>query len=83
MKRTLYIILYIVSAACFVGCTDGTDRKGRADTLYTAAAAMEVFDQDPERAMAMVDSGVAVGNIEDELATLFKARFYSRPPTTR
>jgi hypothetical protein len=44
---------------------------------------MEVFDQDPERAMAMVDSGVAVGNIEDELATLFKARFYSRPPTTR
>ncbi len=83
MKRKVYIILYVLSAAFFVGCTNGADRKGRTDTLYTADAAMEVFDQDPERAMAIVDSGVAVGNIEDELATLFKARFYSRPPTTR
>ena len=78
MKRKVYIILYVLSAAFFVGCTNGADRKGRTDTLYTADAAMEVFDQDPERAMAIVDSGVAVGNIEDELATMFKAKFYSQ-----
>ena len=78
MKRKIYIILYVLSAAFFVGCTNGADRKGRTDTLYTTDAAMEVFDQDPERAMAIVDSGVAVGNIEDELATMFKAKFYSQ-----
>ncbi len=74
-------ILYITLTLLTLGCTGEGEshRKGQSsDTLYTAEAAMEVFEQDPERAMAIVDSGVAVGNIEDELATLFKTRFYSQ-----
>ena len=55
----LRIILCVISVAFFVGCTNNGDRQGRADTLYTAEAAMEVFDQDPERALVIIDSGVA------------------------
>ena len=74
----LRIILCVISVAFFVGCTNNGDRQGRADTLYTAEAAMEVFDQDPERALVIIDSGVAVGNIEDELSIWFKAKLFSQ-----
>lgn len=48
------------------------------DTLYTAEAAMEIYDQDPHRALVIIDSALLVDNIDDDLATMLKAKVYSQ-----
>lgn len=64
------------------GCAGGGDKDGReaqtSDTLYTAEAAMEIYDQDPERALLIIDSARLMGNVDDDLATLLKAKVYSQ-----
>ena len=46
------------------------------DTLYTAEAAMDIYDQDPNRALVIIDSALIVGNVDDDLATMLKAKIY-------
>ena len=66
-KKALY---WVVTALLLtlVGCT-GNDRHsadgkdGLQDTLYTEAAAMSIHLNNPDRAMVLIDSAVAVGNI--------------------
>lgn len=82
MKIGRYI-LYIVLVLMAVGCTGAGDGKNRreaqpSDTLYTAEAAMEVFSHDPGRALAIIDSALLVGNVDDDLATMLKAKIYSQ-----
>ena len=48
------------------------------DTLYTCEAAMKVFAYDPERALAIIDSGLLVGSIEEHDALLVRAKVYSQ-----
>jgi AraC-like DNA-binding protein len=48
------------------------------DTLYTAEVAMDVFNQDPSRALVIIDSALLVGNVDDNLATMLKAKIYSQ-----
>ncbi|MGX8712237.1 MAG: helix-turn-helix domain-containing protein [bacterium] len=80
MRKAQHIILYIVIAALAVGC--GGHENGRAlqpsDTLYTAEVAMEVFNQDPSRALVIIDSALLVGNVDDNLATMLKAKIHSQ-----
>ncbi len=81
MKKGVYLYIISILTVAVIGCSGGGNRGNErmphpSDTLYTADAAMEVFDQDPERALAIIDSGVTVGNIEDELATLLRAKVY-------
>ncbi len=80
MRKAQHIILYIVTAALAVGC--GGHENGRdpqpSDTLYTAEVAMEVFNQDPGRALVIIDSALLVGNVDDDLATMLKAKIYSQ-----
>ena len=80
MRKVQHIILYIVTAALIVGC--GGRENGRdpqpSDTFYTAEVAMEVFNQDPGRALVIIDSALLVGNVDDDLATMLKAKIYSQ-----
>lgn len=72
---TLYITLTLLT----LGCTGEGEshRKGQSsDTLYTAEAAMEVFEQDPNRALVIIDSALLMGNVDDDLATMLKAKVY-------
>ena len=75
----LFIILLIFIA---VGCSKKGDRTtpttSFTDTLYNVRAAMEVFDERPEEAMALIDSAVQEGTIGDEMALMLKARLYSQ-----
>ena len=48
------------------------------DTLYTSEAAMKVFAYDPERALVIIDSGLLVGSIDDDVAKLLRAKVYSQ-----
>lgn len=80
MKKVQHIILYIVIVALVVGCggrENGRDQQP-SDTLYTAEMAMEVSSQDLGRALVIIDSALLVGNIDDDLATMLKAKIYSQ-----
>lgn len=60
--------LHIILALLLAGCTDNlklaNSKQGDGrDTIYTEAAAMNIHLSEPDRAMVMIDSAVAVGNI--------------------
>ena len=81
MKRGIYFILYIVLLALAGSCTGSGGREEghdshSSDTLYTAEVAMDVFNQDPGRALVIIDSALLVGNVDDDLATMLKAKLY-------
>ena len=81
MMRKIQHIVYVVLSVLTIGCTEnaGPQREPQpSDTLYTAEAAMAIYDKDPERAIVMLDSAVLVGNVEEDLATLLKAKAYSQ-----
>ncbi len=80
MRKIQHIILYIVIAVLAVGCGGHENGRGPqpSDTLYTAEVAMDVFNQDPGRALVIIDSALLVGNVDDDLATMLKAKIYSQ-----
>lgn len=64
-------------------CSDGSQRSSErrpqlTDSLYTADAAMAVYADDPDRAIALLDSSLAIGNIKEGLALMLKAKVYSQ-----
>lgn len=83
MKKGIYFLYIVLSFALTVGCTGSSGRENghnphASDTLYTAEAAMEVFSQDPHRALVIIDSALLVGNVDGDLATMLKAKVYSQ-----
>ena len=81
MKKVVYLYIICFCVVVAVACSgEGKRERERAlqpsDTLYTAEAVTEVFDRDPERALAIIDSGLANGNIGEDLATLLRAKVY-------
>lgn len=78
MKKAL---LLAIVAFLLVSCTGSqTTPKHEAqpsDTLYSAETAMDIYDQDPSRALVIIDSALLVGNVDDDLATMLKAKIYS------
>ena len=63
------------------GCMDrrqgATASRHPKDTLYTEQRAMEAYDYQPERALQMVDSAVAVGDMSHWWGEMLRARIYS------
>ena len=82
MKKGVYQYIIAVFAVLAVACTGG-EKRGNVheatptDTVYTEKAVLEIYGSDPERALAMIDSGVLVGNIAEERATFLRATVYS------
>lgn len=81
MRSFRHLVLLIALVALTVGC-----EKNRApqyqpqasDTLYTAEAAMRVYAYEPERALTFIDSALIVGNIDEDVAKLLRAKVYSQ-----
>lgn len=81
MSRRLQLLILATLMAVAVGCGRG-DNGGRqpqpSDTLYTGEAAMAIYYQEPERALAIIDSAELVGNITADAATYLRAKVYSQ-----
>ena len=79
MKKSHIYIICILTAA-LAACSDrgSADRpaSGAADTVYSEQAVLSVYGSDPQRALTMIDSGVLVGTLEPDLATLLRATVY-------
>ena len=81
-RKYIIYIIGVVAALVFKGCTGGNGGNQKSvaqpkDTVYTADKAMAVYDYDPVRALAIVDSAVLVGNLPDWRADFYRARIYS------
>ena len=44
------------------------------DSLYTAQAAMKIYGKEPERALAIIDSALIVGNVSEFRADFLRAK---------
>jgi len=81
MKKSIYLYILAFFVVVTVACSGGENRARvpqPGDSIYTAEAAMDIFDQDPERAFVIIDSAILVGNVDEELATWFKAKLFSQ-----
>lgn len=75
MKRsTLVLLLAALTAACTR--PENTDLPVGNDTVYTEKAILNIYGSDPQRALTMIDSSLLVGNIDEDRATLLRARVY-------
>jgi AraC-like DNA-binding protein len=72
----LYIIcLLAVAVVACSGPENGNAPVGN-DTVYTEKAILNIYGSDPQRALTMIDSSLLVGNIDEDRATLLRARVY-------
>ena len=77
MKRTLFTLLVLLSAAC------GRDPRvhqirNLGDTPYQEDTIRVTYGYDPDRALVLLDSAVLLGNIDPYHALLARATIYSR-----
>lgn len=79
MKQLLYILLItlVVSATSCTGDKTIKREPKLSDTLYTAKAAMDVYDYNPDRALLIIDSAEIVGNLTHDRASYFRARVFT------
>ena len=85
MKKGLYLYIIGVLAVALSACSDVTKHQDNpsaqpTDTIYSQQTVMEIYGKDPKRALAIVDSGVLLGTIEPDLATLLRATVYCKSP---
>lgn len=77
MKNLIFLaIVTFLIVACTGNHASSQREPQPGDTLYTAEAAMDIYDQDPNRALVIIDSALLVGNVDDDLATMLKAKIY-------
>ena len=78
MRKRQYLIIFI-AIIILIGCTGGRGTKyvpQTSDTLYTEAAAMDVYGTQPERALVIIDSAEIVGNLTGDRASLLRAKVF-------
>lgn len=70
------VVLTVLAAGC--SGKGGAERKAQpSDTMYTMESAMRIYDYYPERALTIIDSAVIVGNLDEDFASMLRARVYS------
>ena len=76
MRTPILIIFFALQVVLLAGCNSSeADRPHEhrpSDALYTEEAALQVFSHQPEQAMAILDSAVAVGNLDEGRASLLR-----------
>jgi len=77
------IVLCATLAILISSCSDKNDQTNdrepqASDTLYTVNAAMDIYAYEPERALAIVDSALLLGNVEYNHAQLLRAKIFSQ-----
>lgn len=82
MRNLIYII--ILTTVTFItitsSCKPGTqhhDKSESSDTSYTLEAAMSIYDKEPDKALAILDSAVIVGNTDPTTADIMRARIFT------
>ena len=83
--KIAHFILFLILALFTVSCTN-TDSEVKykpqpGDTIYTADAALAIFDRNPERALIILDSAVIVGNLDEDLAKMLRAKVLCQSTT--
>ena len=73
-------IFILLTAACSAPENHNAPVPNVADTLYTEKAILNIYGTDPQRALTLIDSGLMVGSIEPDRATLLRARVYCYSP---
>ena len=79
MKRLLFASMLIVVIIA-TACTNSHKIKREpqlSDTLYTAKAAMEIYDYNPKRALLILDSAEIVGNISRDRASFLRSKVFT------
>lgn len=76
----LYIICLLAVAAVACSGPENGNNPVSNDTVYTEKAILNIYGSDPQRALTMIDSGLLVGTLDEEQATLLRARVYCYSP---
>ena len=79
MRQLLYTLI-IAIAVLTMSCTDNHALKRDirpTDTIYTAKAAMDVYDYNPQRALLILDSAEIVGNLSHDRASYYRAKVFT------
>lgn len=81
-SRIKPIIFFTLLIIALVGCTDKSKQTKSAlklpvDTVYTEQAAMNIYETQPARALAIIDSAEIVGNLSNFRAQLLRAKVFS------
>ena len=81
MQKVQHLILYVILALLAVRCSNPESKEKYepqpGDTIYTADAAMAIYGNNPERALTILDSAVIVGNLDEDLAQMLRAKVLS------
>ena len=80
-KKLMMLALMLVTLL-LTGCVQKhrvQHHPSHADTLYTESKAMDIYGQDPLRALQIIDSAEVVGNLSAFRASLLRAVVYSYP----
>ena len=67
MRHLLYILLLAATMAVTGCASKGTDNAALSGSEYTEATAMSIHLTEPERALAIIDSAVIVGNLSSHV----------------
>ena len=70
MRKIVHLILFIFLIV--------VAKAGTVDTVYTEEAALAVYDYNPERALAIIDSAEIIGNLEKNHANFLRSMVYSK-----
>lgn len=79
MRKLSYVLLILLGVLA-TGCTKMDAPKWAPqphDTLYTARAAMRVYDYNPDRALVIIDSAEIVGNLSHNDASFYRAKVFT------
>ena len=82
VMKKIHLILDLFLLLFAVSCVNKTDNGIKyepqpGDTIYTADAAMAIYGNNPERALIILDSAVIVGNLDEDLAKMLRAKVLS------
>ena len=81
MRTLRHLIIIVALLALAAGCAKNRAPQHQpqpGDTLYTAEAAMRLYAYEPKRALTFIDSALIVGNIDEDVAKLLRAKVYSQ-----
>lgn len=75
------ILIFFCGILTVIGCSRSFKAPARlpqpSDSLYTARAALKVYGTQPEKALAIIDSALAVGNVSPFRAQFVRAKIHA------
>ena len=75
------ILIFLCGILTVIGCSRSFKAPAHlpqpSDSLYTARAALKVYGTQPEKALAIIDSALAIGNVSPFRAQFVRAKIYA------